>query len=327
MRARPPRPGRGGARGRRALRRAPRRAATGCRSPCSRRRSPRGSTSPTASSTCGRPIRSAATSRAFDAAVAAAGYNAYHELIRFGVPSLFVPMRRQTDDQAARARFAAERGRGPRRRAPGLRPGSRRSSTACSTTASARRIRARLRELRPATAPPRRPPGSRSWQPPSGPARGPVAPLAQVRCASPLASARGGRPVRRPAARPRRGVRQADDPAAAAADRRPRLRASSPAAMARRRRRRAGAARPIAPERVLVVTDSLELAPLRRAGVGFEHVPGADEPQAAARGRDYEAFVRAPPRADPGRAPAPDARARRGRHGAERLAAFGTLSR
>ena len=38
--------------------------------------------------------------RAFDASVAAAGYNAYHELIRFGVPSLFVPMARQTDDQA-----------------------------------------------------------------------------------------------------------------------------------------------------------------------------------------------------------------------------------
>ena len=50
--------------------------------------------------------------RAFDATVSAAGYNAYHELIRFGVPSLFVPMRRQTDDQHARARFAEARGVG-----------------------------------------------------------------------------------------------------------------------------------------------------------------------------------------------------------------------
>ena len=50
--------------------------------------------------------------RAFDATVSAAGYNAYHELIRFGVPSLFVPMRRQTDDQEARARYAETSGVG-----------------------------------------------------------------------------------------------------------------------------------------------------------------------------------------------------------------------
>ncbi|MDQ3759111.1 MAG: UDP-N-acetylglucosamine--LPS N-acetylglucosamine transferase [Actinomycetota bacterium] len=50
--------------------------------------------------------------RAFDASVSAAGYNAYHELIRFEVPSLFVPMRRQTDDQEARARFAESSGVG-----------------------------------------------------------------------------------------------------------------------------------------------------------------------------------------------------------------------
>jgi UDP:flavonoid glycosyltransferase YjiC (YdhE family) len=47
---------------------------------------------------------------AFDLAVAAAGYNAFHELVAFGVPSLFVPMPRHTDDQAARARWAAEEG-------------------------------------------------------------------------------------------------------------------------------------------------------------------------------------------------------------------------
>lgn len=49
---------------------------------------------------------------AFDMAVAAAGYNAFHELIAFGVPTLFVPMPRNTDDQAARARWAAESGIG-----------------------------------------------------------------------------------------------------------------------------------------------------------------------------------------------------------------------
>jgi hypothetical protein len=47
---------------------------------------------------------------AFDLAVAAAGYNAFHELIEFGVPTLFVPMARDTDDQAARARWAATAG-------------------------------------------------------------------------------------------------------------------------------------------------------------------------------------------------------------------------
>jgi UDP:flavonoid glycosyltransferase YjiC (YdhE family) len=49
---------------------------------------------------------------AFDAAVAAAGYNAYHELIELGVPSLFVPMHRETDDQPARARWAESAGLG-----------------------------------------------------------------------------------------------------------------------------------------------------------------------------------------------------------------------
>ena len=49
---------------------------------------------------------------AVDLAVAAAGYNAFHELIEFAVPTLFVPMSRDTDDQAARARWAAEAGAG-----------------------------------------------------------------------------------------------------------------------------------------------------------------------------------------------------------------------
>jgi len=48
--------------------------------------------------------------RAFDFVISAAGYNAYHELIRFGVPSLFVPMSRELDDQRARARYADRNG-------------------------------------------------------------------------------------------------------------------------------------------------------------------------------------------------------------------------
>jgi UDP:flavonoid glycosyltransferase YjiC (YdhE family) len=50
--------------------------------------------------------------RAFDLAVAAAGYNAFHELVAHGVPTLFVPMPRQIDDQPARARWAQEAGVG-----------------------------------------------------------------------------------------------------------------------------------------------------------------------------------------------------------------------
>jgi UDP:flavonoid glycosyltransferase YjiC (YdhE family) len=51
--------------------------------------------------------------RAFDFAVAAAGYNSYHELLAGAVPTMFVPnMETRTDDQLARARFAAGRGLG-----------------------------------------------------------------------------------------------------------------------------------------------------------------------------------------------------------------------
>jgi UDP:flavonoid glycosyltransferase YjiC (YdhE family) len=49
--------------------------------------------------------------RAFDLAISASGYNSFHELLRFGVPTLFVPNRvTALDDQDARARYAAEQG-------------------------------------------------------------------------------------------------------------------------------------------------------------------------------------------------------------------------
>lgn len=48
---------------------------------------------------------------AFDVAVAAAGYNSFHEHLRLGLPTLFVPNDATSlDDQVARAEHAAERG-------------------------------------------------------------------------------------------------------------------------------------------------------------------------------------------------------------------------
>jgi len=50
-------------------------------------------------------------SRAFDVSISAAGYNSFHELLRFGVPSLLVPNTQTAlDDQVSRARFAADMG-------------------------------------------------------------------------------------------------------------------------------------------------------------------------------------------------------------------------
>ncbi len=46
--------------------------------------------------------------RAFDAAVVAAGYNSYHEMVMAGVPAAYVPnLATTTDDQLARAEHAA----------------------------------------------------------------------------------------------------------------------------------------------------------------------------------------------------------------------------
>ena len=49
--------------------------------------------------------------RAFDLAVSASGYNSFHELLRFGIPTLFIPNQDTAlDDQEARARFASDKG-------------------------------------------------------------------------------------------------------------------------------------------------------------------------------------------------------------------------
>ena len=47
---------------------------------------------------------------AFDFAISAAGYNSTNELLRAGVPAIFVPLERPLDDQFARARRCVENG-------------------------------------------------------------------------------------------------------------------------------------------------------------------------------------------------------------------------
>lgn len=47
---------------------------------------------------------------AFDAIICASGYNSVHEVIPAGVPTLFVPNSRGTDDQQARAKWCADSG-------------------------------------------------------------------------------------------------------------------------------------------------------------------------------------------------------------------------
>nr|WP_243153534.1 glycosyltransferase [Senegalia massiliensis] len=49
--------------------------------------------------------------KAFDMAISATGYNTFHELMYFGVPSIFIPnTNTKTDDQLARAKKAAMAG-------------------------------------------------------------------------------------------------------------------------------------------------------------------------------------------------------------------------
>ena len=49
--------------------------------------------------------------RAFDVVIAAAGYNSFHELLRMGVPAVFIPNPATSlDDQVARAEYAQQRG-------------------------------------------------------------------------------------------------------------------------------------------------------------------------------------------------------------------------
>ena len=211
-----------------------------------------------------------------------------HELIRFGVPALYVPMPRQTDDQAARARYAEQAGIGLA--ADG--PDSDRIEALLDELLDPERrasMRERLGELRfeDGAAEAARWLGELARA--EAPARrGRCGAVAALASPAPALGAPGG-PVRRPPAAARRGLRQADDRAPAAAH-------GGAGARGCRRRPRARARgrprpHPRSAGRVLVITDSLDFGPLLRAGVGFEHVPGPGEAQAQLAGGDYHAFL------------------------------------
>ena len=235
--------------------------------------------------------------KAFDAAVAAAGYNAFHELIALGVPALYVPMARETDDQAARARWAESAGLGLGTDGPAdLRLEAQLDRLLDAGERDA--IAARLAEL----AEPTGAADAARWLTDLAPPA--QAPSVDSRAAagseSPLgATGRAGsghefrrrwgqfltslprtlaRLTRQQLTQPRvrtvvLAVGIADDaiPAAVAAA----LEESGEE-----------------PARTLVVTDSLALGQLRGLGVGIEHVPGRAERQPELAGGTYEDFVR-----------------------------------
>jgi hypothetical protein len=209
--------------------------------------------------------------RAFDLAVAAAGDNAFHELLAFGVPTLFVPMSRNTDDPLARASWASGAGmalavdgaadeRLERRLAELVAPGT------------GERLRERCREL----------------QAPNG-----AVPAAEL--VARMAAAPGGAPDVRDRNRLRRWLRLSSHPVgpslplSAALGARDLLRHPErrrPALLVLALGVAAGElpglvaaeleARRVPADRTLVLTDDWDFASLRRLGVGFERLPAVD---------------------------------------------------
>ncbi len=230
---------------------------------------------------------------AFDGAIAAAGYNAYHELIALGVPSLFVPMPRDTDDQPARARYAERAGIGlgvagptdpeleakvERMLDPAERGAIRAHLGALPAAEGAAQAAAWLAELATADADPRE--RSKTQNSPSK-----------------SASRGGGAEFRRRwgsffASLPQTAVRLTKQQLT-----KPRARAlvvavGIPPSEVVEAVRAAIAEAGEPPEATLVVTDALEaLGELRALGTGIEHVPGPGTRQAELAGGPYEAFL------------------------------------
>ncbi len=234
---------------------------------------------------------------AFDGAVSAAGYNSFHELIRFGVPTVFVPMPRETDDQAARADHAQASGLGLGTAGPDDSSLERQLEALLDPPQRAA-VRERLHEQRPANGA-------------AEAARWLERLVDELPAAGGLGRGGAGDGRRRggegaqvaPAARPRRGITWL-----ASVPRtlvrlggqmisRPRPRTLVMALGTEGEdlgRRVAAALSQIGdpPQRVLVVTDSMRLGELRALGVAVEQVPAAGERQPELAGGDYASFLR-----------------------------------
>jgi hypothetical protein len=221
---------------------------------------------------------------AFDGAVAAAGYNAYHELIALGVPALFVPMPRDTDDQPARARYAERAGIGLGVTGPAD-PELEAKLERMLDPAERGAIRHRLGTLGPAEGAAQ----AATW----------LATLASPQGGSSEGATRGGpKDFRRRwgsffASLPDTAVRltrqQLTQPRARALVFAVGVPADDVVAAVGEAIAEAGQP----PERTLVVTDALgQLGALRALGAGVEHVPTRGSRQAELAGGTYDEFVR-----------------------------------
>ncbi|MGH2954578.1 MAG: glycosyltransferase [Solirubrobacterales bacterium] len=233
---------------------------------------------------------------AFDAAVSAAGYNAFHELIALGVPSLYVPIHRETDDQAARARWAERAGVGRGVEGPDD-PRLEARLDELLDSSRRREIADRLAALDPAKGAAEAADWLAGLATATAAVPGPQRPVLR---APRSPSSERGIAGRAHSFRRRWGQFIRYAPRTVARLTRQQLTQPRPRTLVLALGivgapvgpvRDALARTPDPAERVLVVTDSLELGPLRELGVGIEHVPAEGERQPELAGADYNAFL------------------------------------